>query len=229
MNTFKSLILLIVYLPCMFACKSKTDTLYTKLSENIYEINNQYFYDEKVHTYLIVLKDKLLLFDIPAYSEDLETFITSFKKPVYAILSHGSCGIEDGTKWQSRINLKVYAHSKDENHPWLKMKPDFFFSEIPFFADNIEVIYTPGHSRGAICLLEKKSKSLFTGDTVYGDKTGNIKDFRKESYAEYENLNDRLSSCKKLLKYDFENIYPFHYEMIKKTAKERLQIYLNIK
>ena len=42
------------------------ESIYSKLQENIYEINNQYFYGEKVHTYLIDLKEEILLFDINA-------------------------------------------------------------------------------------------------------------------------------------------------------------------
>jgi len=201
-------------------------SIYTKLHEHIYRINNQYFYSEKVHTYLINLEDKILLFDIPTYSTELEKFILSFNKPIFAILSHGSCGIEDGTKWQAAINLKVYAHQEDENHPWIRMKPDVLFTIDPKFDKNIEVIHTPGHSAGSICVLDKSTKSLFTGDTFYGDKNGNIRDITKERQSFYENLEDRIRSCKSLLNYDFENVYPFHYEIIEGKGKEALQMFL---
>ncbi len=207
----------------------KNEPVFTELQPNIYEINNQYFYSEKVHTYLIELEDKVLLFDIPEYSKEIEDFITSFNKPVFAIISHGSCGIADGTKWQKTINLKVYAHKADTNHPWLRMKPDVFFIEMPEFGENIEVIHTPGHSAGAICVLEKQSKSLFTGDTFYGNENGKIRDFTQENPADYENPSDRIKSCKMLLTYDFENVYPFHYEIIEGKGKELLTRYLKEK
>ena len=105
--------------------------MFSKLHDNIYEINNQYFYGEKVHTYLIELNDKVLLFDIPTYTNELKEFIMSFIKRPYAIISHGSCGIEDRIKWQKNIGLKVYAHKKDEKHPWIRMKPDVLFTEMP--------------------------------------------------------------------------------------------------
>jgi len=204
----------------------KSEPTYTQLHRNIYEINNQYFYGEKVHTYLIELDDKVLLFDIPTHSKETEDFITSFEKPVFAILSHGSCGISDGTKWQNEIGLKVYAHKADTNHPWLRMNPNVFFLDMPEFGENIEVIHTPGHSAGSICVLETHTKSLFTGDTFYGDKNGNVKDFNKESSADYENPSNRIESCKNLLNYDFENVYPFHYEIMKGNSKEKLREYL---
>ncbi|WP_159090903.1 MBL fold metallo-hydrolase [Aquimarina aquimarini] len=208
------------------SCNMKNEPVYTKLQTDIYEINNQYFYSEEVHTYLIELEDKVLLFDIPTYTKEIEKFILSFDKPAYAIISHGSCGISDGTKWQEKIGLKVYAHKADTNHPWLKMKPDVFFTEVPNFAENIEVVHTPGHSAGAICVLEKKSKSLFSGDTFYGNKDGEIRDFSQESQNDYENLEDRINSCKELLKYDFVNIYPFHYKIITRNGKRKLSEYL---
>jgi len=201
-------------------------SIYTKLHDNIYEINEQYFYGSKVHTYLIELENKVLLFDIPTYSDAVKTFILSFNKPAYAIISHGSCGIEDGTKWQKEISLKVYAHKADESHPWIRMKPDVLFTDMPEFDESIEVIHTPGHSAGSICVLEKSSKSLFTGDTFYGNEKGEIRDFAKESQSYYENLDDRIQSCKELLEYDFDNVYPFHYEIISHEGKELLKEFL---
>jgi len=213
----------------MNSCQPEKNPTFTKLQENIYEINNQYFYGEKVHTYLIELNDKVLLFDIPTFSKEVKEFILSFNKPAYAILSHGSCGIEDGTKWQNEIGLKVYAHKNDENHPWIRMKPDVLFAEMPQLDHTIEVIHVPGHSAGSICVLETQSKSLFTGDTFYGNKEGEIRDFTKESQSDYENLKDRINSCKNLLNYEFENVYPFHYEIMLKNGKQQLKEFLRDK
>lgn len=97
------------------------------------------------------------------------------------------------------------------------------------FDHTIEVIHVPGHSAGSICVLEKKSKSLFSGDTFYGDGKGNIRDFTKESQSDYEDLEDRINSCKKLLQYDFENVYPFHYDIILKEGNNHLKEYLEDK
>lgn len=208
------------------SCQVEQVEVFTKLQSNIYEINNQSFYGEKVHTYLIELTDKVLLFDIPTYSPEIEEFILSFDKPAYAIISHGSCGIADGTSWQEEIGLKVYAHFLDENHPWIRMKPDVLFKEVPKFDDSVQVIHTPGHSAGSICLLDLKSKTLFSGDTFYGNDQGGIRDFTKESQSDYENLADRIQSCKNLLNYDFDNVYPFHYNILHQHGKKTLSLFL---
>lgn len=222
-------LLLLIVLLTSSSCRAQKESVSEQLHDNIYLINNQYFYGELVKTYLIELEDKILLFDIPTYTKDVETFILSFKKPVFAIISHGSCGIKDGTKWQRKINLKVYAHKGDENHPWLRMKPDIFFTDPPFFDNNIEIISTKGHSAGSVCVLDKNTKSLFTGDTFQGDENGNVVDFTNNTNEDYENLTDRINSCKSLLKYDFENVYPFHYNIIKSKGKIALKEYLKDK
>jgi hydroxyacylglutathione hydrolase len=36
----------------------------------------------------------------------------------------------------------------------------------------LEVVHTPGHTPGSICLYEPKSRSLFSGDTVFSDGVG---------------------------------------------------------
>ena len=202
------------------------EPVFRKWDEKIYEICQQYFYREKVHTYLFDLEDQVLLFDIPTYSGELQQFILSFGKPVSALISHGSCGISDGTLWQKEIGLKVYAHEKDRSHPWLNMEPDYFFEALPEFAAEIQVIATPGHSAGSVCLLHKPFQALFSGDTLYGNPNGEIRDFSSENMASYESLSDRIASCHQLLNYDFEKIFPFHYEILLEDAREKLRHYL---
>jgi hydroxyacylglutathione hydrolase len=36
----------------------------------------------------------------------------------------------------------------------------------------LEVLHTPGHTRGSICLFEPESKTLFSGDTIFADGIG---------------------------------------------------------
>lgn len=53
----------------------------------------------------------------------------------------------------------------------------------------LEVIHTPGHSPGGICLFNRKEKILFTGDTLFADTVGRTdlpyssKDSLKKSLA----------------------------------------------
>ncbi|MCQ1536749.1 MBL fold metallo-hydrolase [Methanosarcina sp. KYL-1] len=68
----------------------------------------------------------------------------------------------------------------------------------------LEVIHTPGHSRGSICLYEPASKSLFSGDTVFPGGGFGRMDFEG---SEPEKM---LGSVEKLTKLDVKNLYSGH-------------------
>ena len=69
---------------------------------------------------------------------------------------------------------------------------------------NFEVIHTPGHTSGGICLYEKTSNNLFTGDTIFYDSYGRCD-------LVTSNFDDMVASIKKIFD-RFENImiYPGH-------------------
>jgi hydroxyacylglutathione hydrolase len=68
----------------------------------------------------------------------------------------------------------------------------------------LEVIHTPGHSKGSICLYEPVSKSLFSGDTVFpGGEFGRI-DFKGSE------PDKMLGSVEKLTRLDVKTLYPGH-------------------
>lgn len=194
---------------------------------SIYHFKNEFFYGERVHTYLIEIENSIILFDIPSFSLDNLIFVKSFNKPVIAILSHGPCGIHDGTKWQNQLNVQVYLNEFDKSNKWLKMTPNFLFTTPMFLSEEIEIIHTPGHSPGSVCLLHKATKSLFTGDTFQMDKKGFVMDFTDNHLKINEETKLRLDSCKKLLDYDFSNVFPFHYfYSIDNKAKKKLSNYI---
>lgn len=78
--------------------------------------------------------------------------------------------------------------------------------KILFGSLNLEVIHTPGHTPGSICLYSKENRLLFSGDTVFSDGIG-----RSDlSYSSKENI---LSSIKLIIKYPPNTvIYPGHGE-----------------
>lgn len=199
--------------------------LLEKINPIISRISNQYFYGSEVGVYIIELQNQIILFDLPTYSQELKSLLQVYKKPINAILSHGSCGISDGSKWQKGLGIKVYLHEADKHSNWLRMKPDILYTDIPYFDKSIEIIHTPGHSKGSICLLEKTSNTLFVGDTV-GGKKDEIRDFTIEDHN--DDIGQRIESCRKLLEYDFESILPFHYEMILKGGKEAIKEFLDM-
>lgn len=87
----------------------------------------------------------------------------------------------------------------------------------------LEVIHTPGHTPGGICLFEPFSKSLITGDTVFADGVGRT-DFKGGNISELER------SLKKLVKFATERgvkkILPGHGpEGTARDIKKNLEIF----
>lgn len=70
---------------------------------------------------------------------------------------------------------------------------------------NLEIIHTPGHTSGGICIFEKTSQKLFTGDTIFAEGYG-----RCDLYT--GNFEKMLESIKKIFERFEEEveIYPGH-------------------
>jgi hydroxyacylglutathione hydrolase len=83
-----------------------------------------------------------------------------------------------------------------------------------------EVIHTPGHSPGGICLYDKKSKSLISGDSI----------FANGFFGRYDlpegNKNQLKTSIEKLSKLDIENIFPGHNTIVKGDGNKHMKMVL---
>lgn len=84
----------------------------------------------------------------------------------------------------------------------------------------LKVIHTPGHSPGSISLYEPKSKSLFSGDTVFADGSTGRWDLIGGDY------NQLLNSVKKLSKLDVKNLYPGHERFVEGNGNEHIMMAL---
>lgn len=70
----------------------------------------------------------------------------------------------------------------------------------------LEVIFTPGHTKDSICLLDRANKLLFSADTIVSTPTLMLDTFS-------DTLGTYLDSLKKLkaLRDEYELIFPGHY------------------
>lgn len=112
--------------------------------------------------YLILQGDKKLLIDSGDGKDEL-SFV-----PDECILTHGhydhTCGVREN--WPS----VWICENEDSTLPYMnfpknakKLKEGKFkFGKFTF-----EIISTPGHTHGGICIFEPKSKILFAGDTKF--------------------------------------------------------------
>ncbi|HIE34182.1 MAG TPA: MBL fold metallo-hydrolase [Candidatus Altiarchaeales archaeon] len=71
----------------------------------------------------------------------------------------------------------------------------------------IEVIHTPGHTPGSICLYEEESKSLFSGDTIFSYGVGRT-DFSGGNWSELKKSIEKLIKLHK--KRGIDKLYPGH-------------------
>jgi len=84
--------------------------------------------------------------------------------------------------------------------------------------ETFEILHTPGHTPGCICLYSKESKTLFSGDTV----------FANGSFGRYDfpggNPRDLRKSIERLVKLDVVNLYPGHETIVEGEGKKHLEL-----
>jgi glyoxylase-like metal-dependent hydrolase (beta-lactamase superfamily II) len=86
----------------------------------------------------------------------------------------------------------------------------------------LEVIHTPGHTSGSICIYEFNTKVLFAGDTVFAGGT--------LSYiAESGSVGDYINSIIRLEARKISEIYPGHGAISKNPEQDLSQAILNAK
>jgi len=81
----------------------------------------------------------------------------------------------------------------------------------------LEVLHTPGHSLGSICLYERSEKVLFSGDTVFPD--GNIG--RTDLYG--GDTGALINSIERLTRLDVKIMYPGHMEVTDVNVNGQIQ------
>jgi glyoxylase-like metal-dependent hydrolase (beta-lactamase superfamily II) len=99
----------------------------------------------------------------------------------------------------------------------LKLKNDMNIQ----IGDNFyQILYTPGHSPGSICLYDKKTKSLFSGDTIFSYGSFGRYDFPGGNYNLLKNSIEQLALL------NIENLYPGHELFIEKKGNKHINMTL---
>ncbi len=88
--------------------------------------------------------------------------------------------------------------------------------EVLPFCGGIEVIHTPGHTPGHICLYLKNSKVVIGGDGLNINENGQLVGAKPEHT---ENMEQALSSVKKIVNYDVETVVSYHSGIFKGDVK----------
>ncbi|QLC49015.1 MBL fold metallo-hydrolase [Methanolobus zinderi] len=88
--------------------------------------------------------------------------------------------------------------------------------------EELEVIHTPGHTPGGICLYEASTKSLFSGDTVFPNGSIGRTDFQGGSRSQL------TESINKIMKLDVETLYPGHGEVTSNDVNRQIEFSLRM-
>ncbi|MFX0001578.1 MAG: MBL fold metallo-hydrolase [Candidatus Hodarchaeota archaeon] len=111
-------------------------------------------------------------------------------------------------------------------------KPDIIIHDGDTVLERLEIIWTPGHSFGHICVFDKQKKYLFSGDHILSRITPHIGNFvvpeyLAEKYKDYDFdniLKHYLTSLDKIDKLNPKIIFPGHQEIIYNPHERILQI-----
>ena len=131
------------------------------------------------------------------------------KEPSMLVLTHAhidhTSGVADDWK-------NVYLHKGDFfDGPFFKIpkqaKP-IDFEKIKWGDFELEILHTPGHTLGSICLFERKKKILISGDTLFADGIG------RTDLGGDEKLMGK--SVALLAKLEWKILCPGHGELAKK-------------
>ena len=90
--------------------------------------------------------------------------------------------------------------------------------EVLPYCGGMEVIHTPGHTPGHICLYHRDSKTLIAGDEM------NIQDGRLTgpSPRNCSDLDEAVRSLQQLTRYDIRNIVCYHSGLYRDQANEAM-------
>ncbi|KAI3938247.1 hypothetical protein MKW98_031195 [Papaver atlanticum] len=156
-------------------------------------------------SYFISHPDGNILVDSPRYTERLAHRIEILGGVRYMFLTHRD-DVADHNKWSKRFGCDRVLHSQDveDNTADVEIKLD---GDGPWnLGNDFELIHTPGHTRGSVCLLYKPLKVLFAGDHISKDQS----ELSMGEQYNQQSVPLQLESVRKLLDFEFEWILPGH-------------------
>lgn len=175
------------------------ETVIKKIDENIYAIDQ-----EMVRSFVITGQKQALIIDTGAFPVDFLALVRQVTSlPFSLCLTHSD--IDHITNLDQFD--QVYLHGDEtaglQDHD-IRMKTVKEGDTFDLGGMILEVIHTPGHTPGSICLLDRQHHLLFSGDTV---SYGPVYMFGKQ-----RNMDQYIHSLKKLndIVSDDILIYPCH-------------------
>lgn len=180
-----------------------------------------------VYTNCYFLQNKetgeLLIVDPAAHAEKIFQQVSQMNgKPVGILLTHGHFDhILAANEVKEKYKIPIYACRQEEEmlrEPSVNMtayygegcsvKPDRFLNDLDVFEAagfSVQMIHTPGHTKGSCCYYIREEGILFSGDTLFYGSVGRT-DFPGGSTAEIvRSLHKLLESLP-----EETDVYPGH-------------------
>uniref|UniRef100_A0A0E0NN95 Metallo-beta-lactamase domain-containing protein n=1 Tax=Oryza rufipogon TaxID=4529 RepID=A0A0E0NN95_ORYRU len=158
-------------------------------------------------SYLITHPDGNILVDSPRYTTKLANNIEELGGARYMFLTHRD-DVADHRKWAERLKCERIIHSGDVERATVDVERKLTGNGPWNIGADFELIHTPGHTQGSVCLFYKPVKALFTGDHVA--KSEESDDLYLFLMYSRQPVSLQLDSMRKLLKLDFEWFLPGH-------------------
>lgn len=180
---------------------------------------------ENVYCYLLIGEKKALLFDTAYGNGNLREFVEEITdKPVMVVNSHGHFDHTGGNPWWSEVWAGPGAESVMRKAFNPAMQEEFEKKPYPDYqvhtvkdghifdlgGREVEVFEIPAHHESSIALLDRQSRTLYSGDEI---ESGQVLLFtRMNQQPLKEVVSAHLKNMQKLLKYekDFDVICPGH-------------------
>eukprot|EP00878_Enallax_costatus_P012479 GHUV01013032.1.p1 GENE.GHUV01013032.1~~GHUV01013032.1.p1 ORF type:complete len:282 (+),score=98.25 GHUV01013032.1:632-1477(+) len=162
-------------------------------------------------SYLIVRPEGNIMVDIPRFNPVLAKRLQELGGVKWMFLTHKD-DVSDHAKWAKHFKAQRILH-KDEvvpdtedveikltgTGPW----------QLPDGSDDVEIIFTPGHTEAHACLYYKPDQAIFTGDHLSAGYAAGEDLFIFTDFNWYS-VPKQVESVRKLLDYDWLHVLPAH-------------------
>eukprot|EP00249_Psilotum_nudum_P006984 c20215_g1_i1 orf=182-1219(+) len=158
-------------------------------------------------SYLITKPEGNILVDSPKYTEHLVHRIEDMGGVRYMFLSHMD-DVADHNIWKERFHCERIIHREDVRANTSDVEVQLEGTGPWRLGEDIDLIYTPGHTKGCISLLHKPTKALFTGDHLANSQDGTGLSILRNYNCHSVEL--QIESVQTLVPLDFIWILPGH-------------------